>query len=68
MSRPRMKFLARDCKDNVKLSRAEAKKVLRNRFPTASDSEIDAVLDEVYTEDPFDLIVERRPLRGAFVT
>jgi hypothetical protein len=48
MSRLRMKFLAQDCKNNVGLNRAEAKKVLRNRFPAVSDDGIDAVLDEVY--------------------
>lgn len=48
MSRPRMKFLAQDCKKNVEMNRAETKKVLRNRFPDISDHELEAVLDEVF--------------------
>ncbi|MGY4572971.1 MULTISPECIES: hypothetical protein [Bradyrhizobium] len=43
-----MKFYAQDCKDKVGLSRAEAAKALRSRFPGSSDLEIDAVLNEVY--------------------
>jgi len=43
-----MKYFAQDCKDKVGLGRSEAKAVMRNRYPTASDREIDAVLDEIY--------------------
>ena len=48
MLRLRMKFLAQDCKDKVGLDRADTKKVLQSRFPTSSDADIEAVLDQVF--------------------
>jgi hypothetical protein len=43
-----MKFFAQDCKDNVGLTRAEAKQALRSRFPNSSHIDIEAVLNDVY--------------------